>query len=198
MYRSVWTWDRVADAIRGLRGRLGFPDSDAIEILGLRLDLETGELYDVYLARTRQDLAPNVYFVLYKYAVAGREIEETERLIGFQQLYGGDLYYRAYRSQVIEPLSREVGSDRKVLAEVCSILGGERAEIEGYDLAVKLRPLPLVPVYVALDLGGGEFEPEVSLFYDESIKEMFTAEDVYHLADVLASRISELVRELRR
>jgi hypothetical protein len=197
MYSSVWNWERVADVIRGLRGRHGFPPDDRLNFLGFVLDLNSGELYDSYLSRKRDDLAPSVYFVLYRYAHAEDEAVETGELIIFRQLYGGDLYYNNYKNNVLNALNREFSSNIDLLLEVSRILGASDAKVAGYDMSVKIHALPLVPIYVAIDLGGGEFQPLINLYFDASIKTYFTAEEASHLSEILVTRLVELSKELK-
>ncbi|MFX1482524.1 MAG: hypothetical protein ACFFCP_04965, partial [Promethearchaeota archaeon] len=41
-----WSWDNFSEDIRTLRNRMGIGDK-SVDILGLRVDFETGETYDV-------------------------------------------------------------------------------------------------------------------------------------------------------
>ncbi len=196
MYASVWTWDIVADKVRTLSGRLGFPPGDSLQLIGLKLSLKDGKLYDLYLLKERPDLAPNIYFVLYRYAHAEQEKPETGKLISFRQIYGGDIYYKPFENSVLKVLDREFSSNIDMLVEVAKMLGAEEVKISDYDSGLKIRVLPLVPIYLAIDLGDEEFPPLVTLFYDESIKEYFSAEEVSHLSEALTIRLVELAREL--
>ena len=196
MYASIWNWNRVSEVVRSLRGRQGFPNSDKFNFLGFELDLNSGKLKDQFFLKDRDDIAPNVYFVLYRYAQAKKEYPETGELITFRQVYGGDLYYTNYKNFVLDRLNRELSGRIGALKEACKILGSNEVNIEGYDLANKIMVLPYVPVYVAIDFGGEEFPPLISLFYDASINNYFTAEETSHLSEILVIRLIELSREL--
>lgn len=196
MYASIWNWERVSESIKSLRGRLGFPDSDKLSLLGFELNLNDGKLRDIFLSKDRDDVAPNVYFVLYRYAHADREHPETGKLITFRQIYGGDLYYTTYKNNVLNPLNKELSDNIELLTESCKMLEGTDVKVAGYDISMKIYVLPYVPIYVAVDLGGEEFPPLITLFYDESINNYFTAEETSHLSEIFAMRVIELSKEL--
>jgi|Deesub1362B_J571_1020462.scaffolds.fasta_scaffold00003_550 hypothetical protein len=196
MYKSIWSWDKVSDVISGLGGKLGFPTGDKLRFIGFELDLKTGKLYDTFLSRVRDDIAPSVYFVLYRYAQSD-EVPETGELIVFRQLYGGDLYFQNYKNNVLNRLNREFSENIDLLAEVSSILGAAKAQIPGYDLSLKIYVFPYIPIYIAIDIGDEEFPPLINLYYDSSIKNYYTAEEAAHLSEILAMRLVELSTEIK-
>lgn len=197
MYASIWNWKRVSNAIKKLKGKLGFPNSNELKFLGLKLNLLNGSIFDEYLLRDRSDIAPTIYFILYRYSLA-KEKEETGDLITFRQIYGGDLYFKTYENNVLKPLEREFSDDGNALIEATKILGGTELTVENYDTAIKIYILPLIPIYLAIDLGDDEFPPLINLFYDSSIKNFFTAEETSHLSELLTIRLIELSRALRK
>lgn len=50
-WKEVWSWDRVKQAISTLPGRLGFEKDRELRFFRLRVDIESGEVYDEILAR---------------------------------------------------------------------------------------------------------------------------------------------------
>ncbi|OYT28766.1 MAG: hypothetical protein B6U95_03445, partial [Thermofilum sp. ex4484_82] len=97
----------------------------------------------------------------------------------------GDLYYKTYENNVLKLLEREFSDDIDVLIETAKILGGTEVRVEDYDIAIKIYILPLIPVYLVIDLGDEEFPPLINLFYDSSIRSFFTAEETSHLSELL-------------
>ncbi len=197
MYASIWNWEKVSNTIKKLKGKLGFPNKDELKFLGFRLNLLNGDVYDEYLLRDRSDIAPTIYFILHRYSVSQEE-KETGHLITFKQIYGGDLYYKTYENNVLKLLEREFSDDIDVLIETAKILGGTEVRVEDYDIAIKIYILPLIPVYLVIDLGDEEFPPLINLFYDSSIRSFFTAEETSHLSELLTIRLIELSRELKK
>ena len=197
MYAGIWNWKRVSNAIKKLKGKLGFPNSNELKFLGFKLNLLNGSIFDEYLLRDRSDIAPTIYFILYRYSLA-KEKEETGHLITFRQIYGGDLYFKTYENNVLKPLEREFGDDGNALIEAAKILGGTELTVENYDMAIKIYILPLIPIYLVIDLGDEEFPPLINLFYDSSIKNFFTAEETSHLSELLTIRLIELSRALKK
>jgi len=197
MYASIWNWERVSNAIKKLKGKLGFPNSNELKFLGFKLNMLNGNIFDEYLLSDRSDIAPTIYFILYRYSLA-KEKRETGRLITFRQIYGGDLYFKTYENNVLKPLEREFSDNINVLIEAAKILGGKESTVENYDMAIKIHILPLIPIYLVIDLGDEEFPPLINLFYDLSIKNFFTAEETSHLSELLTIRLIELSRELKK
>jgi len=197
MYAGIWNWKRVSNAIKKLKGKLGFPNSNELKFLGFRLNLLNGDIYDEYLLRYRSDIAPIIYFILYRYSAA-EEKRETGHLITFRQIYGGDLYFKTYENNVLKSLEREFSDDINILIETAKILGGTELTVENYDMAIKIHILPLIPIYLVIDLGDEEFPPLINLFYDSSIRNFFTAEETSHLSELLVIRLIELSKELKK
>lgn len=197
MYASIWNWEKVSGTIKKLKGKLGFPNKNELKFLGFKLNLTNGSVYDEYLLRERSDIAPLIYFILHRYSVS-EEKKETGRLITFKQVYGGDLYFKTYENNVLKSLEREFGDNIDLLIETSKILGGTKIDVKDHDIAIKIYILPLIPVYLIVDLGDEEFPPLINLFYDSSIKNFFTAEEASHLSELLVIRLIELSRELKK
>lgn len=196
MYSSIWNWEKVENAIRTLSGRLGFAKGDILRFMGLRLNLKNGQLYDEYLLKDRSDIAPNIYFILYRYSYA-QEKPEAGQLITFRQIYGGDLYYKTYSNIVLKSLHQVFSDDPDLLIETCKLLGGIEISIKDYDTSLKVYVLPLIPIYIAINFGDEEFPSSFNVFYDESIKNYFTAEETSHLSEFFVNRLIEISRELK-
>jgi len=60
---AMWSWDNFGDDIRSLRNRFGI-GSEYVDILGLRVDFETGETIDTLTGRktSTSRIIPHLYY----------------------------------------------------------------------------------------------------------------------------------------
>jgi hypothetical protein len=83
-----WSWDKVKDRIRTLPGRLGFEKSNTLYFFGLRLDIESGMIYDELLERYLDEReAASLYYVLTVYADTKQDIGESMNLFRYLDSY---------------------------------------------------------------------------------------------------------------
>ena len=193
-------WDEHRDLIRGLRGRLGFPDGDELELLRLRLNLIDGSVYD--LLRDR-GLNPDrrkdgerigiVYQVLSTYS-RGVETPQRGRLIRSRQLTGGQFCHvmvmRARR------MITDTFRDGSELLRAARLMDGEATEVGGEE-AVRVMGLPRIPITILLRAGDDEIPADTSIFYDENVESYLDLENLGMLTLLTATRLRDAERKLR-
>ena len=193
-------WEEHRDAIRGLKGRLGFPEEEELELLALRLSLIDGSIYDALRDRRLNprsseegELMGIVYQVLSAYS-RGVETPPTGRLITSRQLTGGQICHvmvgRARR------LIAETFRDETELQRAARLIGGETIEIGG-EKAIRIRPLPRVPITILFRAGDEELPPEASIFYDGNVESYLDLENLGLLTLLTAMRLREAYRRIR-
>jgi len=82
----------------------------------------------------------------------------------------------------LEPLLERYGDDIDGFRQAAEFLGGERLEMA--DSAYRLLPFPRVPLYYLFWKGDdAEFGPQVSVLFDRSIEEYFSAAGIWGLVN---------------
>jgi hypothetical protein len=194
---SQWSWGRCRDRIRGLRGRLGFPDAPELEFLKLRLSLDDGSLYDLLRGRPLQEdqdalLVHHIYYLLHMYA-GGEPAPETSRLVTAKQLSSG-VYSPVGVEQAKAIIRHRFGESPEDLIAAAKALGGSEAGLSQADYSVRIPALPLVPVFFALWAADEEFPASSEVYFDESITSYLDVEAAGILAHITAERLEHALK----
>jgi hypothetical protein len=109
--KGLWNWTTCKKTINRLSGRLGFQKLEYIEFLGLKLDLQNGDIYDLLSNALIDDhdiqskhLIKAIYYLLFGYSKA-KKIKIKDDLITFKQIRGNRFVNRG--KGVKEKLIRE-------------------------------------------------------------------------------------------
>ena len=81
----------------------------------------------------------------------------------------------------VDPLIQRYGEDLDGFKEAAQFLEGRAVDLA--DAAYQLFPFPRVPVYYLFWLGDDEFEPRMSVLFDRSIEEVFSADVIWGLVN---------------
>jgi len=190
---ELWNWEKCRDAVKSLRGRLGFSDGSVIELLGLELDTDSGAITDkltgglVDIAQPQGRFTVNtVFFLLSSYSKA-QSATPVSGLITSRQLKGARF---TLRENVREraAMAGRFGETPTLLVEAAKLLSGSRIEFP-YGVAVRLHPLPLIPLTIVVSAGDEEFPSEASIFYSENIESYLDSEQAYFLTYLTVERL---------
>jgi len=188
MYRDIWTWEKCRAKINTLRGRLGFSDSSNLSFLKLTLSLATGQIRDEIRNKPFPEIEPGVYCTLSGYAES-QPTAETQKLISFSQLPGGQGYNNAFIRRAVQPVEKTFGADAQRLWEAAKLLDGERLSYG--DCSVKIRALPLVPIIVILHGSTSEFPASASVLFDSSASNYLSTEQLAFLGEITSARLRQ-------
>ncbi|MCW4051018.1 MAG: DUF3786 domain-containing protein [Candidatus Bathyarchaeota archaeon] len=196
-----WNWAKCRDKIRSLRGRLGFQDDEYLDFLGLRVNLDTGEISDVLKDEliTGDDLhvkftTQTVYYILSGFSDSDHT-EPSGELITTKQLRGtkfGDLSNSGTR----ERLLRYFGENTDTLRRCTELLGGMKIEFPYGDLAVKINALPLIPITLVITEGDNEFPGDARVFYDRTIESFLDVERINFITILTVTRLRDAIQYL--
>lgn len=100
------------------------------------------------------------------YLVLAKDIAPSGRLVHLEDLPGGDIFARGSHVLPLDQVALRYGSDRDGFLKRGQAFGGEAAAFA--DTAVRLCPLPRVPVTVTLWLADEEFPARAGLFFDST------------------------------
>ncbi len=109
------------------------------------------------------------------------------RWVSFKEVAGVEGYSAAFRKRVVEPILRKYGNNPEGLLSVPERLPAQKVQ-EG-DVGIILEVFKGVPVMILLWRADEEFGPEANMLFDESIKQIFCAEDVVVLAGMIAGAL---------
>ncbi len=113
-------------------------------------------------------------------APAGREI------VGVKDLREAH-YFHGPHALDLEPLLDRFGSDARGFRRAAEHLGGKPVDMA--DAAYRLLPLPRTPLYFLLWEGDEEFRPKISVLFERSIEEFFSASAIWMLAGMTSKAL---------
>jgi hypothetical protein len=116
------------------------------------------------------------------------------RWIAFSDIPDGLLYGSVYEKRTARRLARALSGADDLLVAVAGRLGGNEAALGG-DASVVVEPFEGIPVGIVFWRGDDDFSPAVTFLYDDTITEIFPAEDVVVLTQCLIEEIIAILRE---
>lgn len=193
---ELWTWTNCKDKIISLQGRLGFDNETQMSILGYKVDLTNGSIYDNILNtpldhanRQHRLLSNTIFYVLSAYSDSP-EKTPSGKLISSKQFRGAQFTERDTMGERFR-LSRQF-KETSSLENSVNVLKGSVTEFPYGDIAVSLTPLPHIPIVFVLSLADGEFPADTRIFYDETIENYLDSEQTYFLTSMTVSRLIQV------
>ena len=101
------------------------------------------------------------------YLVSVKDIACTGRLVKLEHLRGGDAFTKGAHVLPLEAIAERYGKDKEKFIQKGTSLGASRIENLG-DIAIKLLPLPRVPIILSLWLEDEEFPARADLLLDST------------------------------
>lgn len=93
-------------------------------------------------------------------------------------------YFKGRHQLPLGPLLERFGNDPDGFRKSAEALGGSPMDMA--DAAYRLRPFPRIPLYYLLWQGDQEFEPRLSVLFDRSIEECFSASGIWTLVNLVS------------
>jgi hypothetical protein len=106
-----------------------------------------------------------------------------KEIVGVKDLKEAHFFQGPHALQV-DPLLKRYGRDLEGFKNTAEFLEGRPVDMA--DVAHQLFPFPRVPVYFLFWRGDAEFDPRISVLFDRSIEEVFSADAIWGLV----SRVS--------
>jgi hypothetical protein len=131
---------------------------------------------------------PFYAFLIVHYLVGAKDIPLANEHISFRELYGGDVYYAAFKSRAIDFIRREFESRPDELIQKGIEMGGEKADLG--DFSVTIPVLPRIPLTIVLWLGDDEVPTSANVLLDKTAGEHLHTEDIAAISEELARRLS--------
>jgi hypothetical protein len=114
------------------------------------------------------------------------------RLVTFQELPEGGVYYPTFRRRAVQPLLDNFGASPASISTVAAVLGGQPSGMG--DTSVTFYALPRVPLTLVLWRGDEEFPPEGNILFDASISNYLPTEDITILSEIIAWKLVKMAR----
>lgn len=132
---------------------------------------------------------PFYAFLIVHYLCGAKDIPLANEHISFRELYGGDVYYQAFKSRAIDFIRREFESRPEELVQKGIEMGGEKADLG--DFSVTIPVFPRIPLTIVLWLGDDEVPTSANILLDKTAGEHLHTEDMAAISEEMARRLSQ-------
>ena len=109
-----------------------------------------------------------------------------KEIVGVKDLKEAHFFQGPHALQV-DSLIKRYGRDMEGFKDAAQFLEGRPVDLA--DAAYQLFPLPRVPVYYLFWQGDDEFEPRISVLFDRSIEEVFSADVIWGLVNRVSTAL---------
>jgi len=180
-----WSWENFGEDIRSLRNRFGIGDK-YVDMLGLRVDFETGETYDIFADKKfhTSRIIPHLY-----YHSKSKDEGIAGEWVKFNSLSGSWACRYSYDEEDIEKLTEIYEEHREKLFSALERLGAKRVDFG--DAGFEVSFLPMVKVLLIFEDADEEFPVSVRLLYDKNSIYYLPHEQLGDISWFLASRIHQ-------
>jgi len=114
------------------------------------------------------------------YLVLAKDITPTGRLVRLEDLPGGGIFAKGSHVLPLEKIADRYGNDKEGFLKKGSEHGGETVKLS--DAAVRLAPLPRIPVIVTLWIADEEFPARAGLLFDSTCGLQLPSDILWSLA----------------
>ncbi|MHA2024368.1 MAG: DUF3786 domain-containing protein [Candidatus Thorarchaeota archaeon] len=157
-----WSWENFGGEIGTLRNRFGIGEK-YVEILGLKLDLDTGVTQDTITGKEYHTsrIVPHLY-----YHSKSKDEGVAGEWVKFNSLSGSWACRYAFDEEDIGKLTATYTEHKEKLFAALERLGAKRADFG--DAGFELSFLPKVKVLLVFEDADEEFPASVRLLYDKN------------------------------
>ena len=180
---AMWSWDNFSKDIQSLSGRFGLADTHA-EILGLKLDFETGEAYDVLLDKpvNNSRLIPYLF-----YYTKAKDMGISGDWVKFNSLRGSWACRYSFDEEDVSKLITVFDEKQEGMFTAIEKLGGKRVNFG--DASFEVSFLPNVKVLLIFEEADEEFPTDARLLYDSNSIFYLPHEYLGNISWFLAERV---------
>jgi hypothetical protein len=117
----------------------------------------------------------------------------TNKITAFRELPEGANYFPTFSKRAIKPLLDHFGREPERLIDAAGKLGGHKVDYG--DVAVTINAFSYVPITLVLWRGNGEFAPEGSILFDNTVSDYLATEDINVLCETISWKLVGYLRE---
>jgi hypothetical protein len=184
---AMWSWDNFADDIRSLRGKFGIGETHA-EILGIKLDFETGMAYDIMLDKPAHNSRIIPYLFYYSRA---KDEGVSGEWVKFNTLRGSWACRYKFDEEDVGKLITVFNEKQDALFAAIEKFGGKRVDFG--DAAFEVSFLPNVKVLLIFEEADEEFPADARLLYDSNSVLYLPHELLGNISWFLAGRVMNAI-----
>ncbi len=135
-----------------------------------------------------------IHLPLLGHVLAGRGEPTTGEWTAFRDLKHARSWERFFNHRCEGTLNRLAEEDPDLFMDTLDLFGEDAADhVPGADYARLLRPLPSVPLLVALFRGDERFGAKVTVLFDRSVERNLPADAAYYLSQGIAEMINRIM-----
>jgi hypothetical protein len=195
--KSLTKLNLPTPTIQALKQRLGVNESGNYDFLGIRLNVETGNLTDKLKTERVQftEMQIQILATLLLHFTQSKPVPITGEPVKFKDLPGGYAYEGAFEKRAIDPIVECFGDNPIELVEAAKLLNGKPLNLG--DASVEIMALTGIPLTYIL-WSGEEFPSSVNILFDKSASNYLPTEDLAVLGEVTTARLIEAKNSLHR
>ncbi len=127
------------------------------------------------------------------YLTSAKGTPATNKLITYNELPEGIIYFPTFFKRTIESLLAHFGNEPHLLVDIAQKLGGHKVDYG--DTAVTINAFSLVPITIILWRGDSEFAPRGSVVFDSTISDYLSTEDITVLCEIITWKLVNYLRK---
>ncbi|MFC2068182.1 DUF3786 domain-containing protein [Chloroflexota bacterium] len=126
------------------------------------------------------------------YLTQAKGTQPSKRIIAYQQLPEGIVYFPTFSKRTIIPLLDYFGSEPQRLLDIARLLGGY--QVDYGDIAVTIDAFNRVSIMLVIWSGDEEFDPRGSIMFDSTISDYLTTDDINVLCEIITWKLVKLLK----
>jgi hypothetical protein len=127
------------------------------------------------------------------YLISAKGTAVTNRQIAFNELPGGNNYFRTFSKRVIEPLVEHFGRQPGLLINAAERLGSRKVDYG--DAGIVVDAFNRVPVTLIVWQGDDEFAPRGNVLFDAAAPDYLSTYDINVLCESIVWKLIKFLRE---
>jgi len=183
---------RASEALAADSGARLSPDGRMLRltVVDREFDIDVPARQITYAEGERPAVSAHIRILILHYLAAAGQAHVANGLATFREFEGGDLYYPAFKSRVIDRIVGTFGAAPGVLRQVGETLGAE--PVNAGDVGFRVPFFPKLPIVVVLWLGDDEVSPAANVLFDANAGLVLPTEDLAVAAEALVHRLIEV------
>lgn len=124
------------------------------------------------------------------YLANADNIQLSGRLITYRQIKSGSVYFPTFEKRSTIPFTNYFSNNPDSLIKAARKINGEKYDLG--DISVRIQAFSKIPLYYVIHFGDDEFPPSGSILFDETIENIFSAEDIAVLCQQIVFKLINL------
>lgn len=153
---------------------------------GEAVALDTGTL-ELFLQESAVPADVRVQILVLRYLACDFSLKISGKLISYRELPGGSFYMGPFRGRTVVPLVKRIGNDVQELRRRMERFSWR--DIGTGDFGAALHLLGALEMVLIYRAGDEEFPPDADILFDESVKRVYSAEDIAVMSALMCGKL---------